>query len=227
MYFCTYFAIFSNFVFMPRDQMTGGILFVSCLSVVNIITFAIIFLTICDRDFIWHAYSTNKALSNDSDIHSENTFLGLCCCRGGGAQCFRVCAEFAISPKISNFAPFRLSSMAYIFSKIVNHHCINGYFLRFLHRSWLLNPIISNCEHIQLSIITNIFIRLSPNPVQNVTDASRNMDYFPISCHFCTEFDFPQKIFNVGSILLCITANICCKSMNYHSAIFTTSRFCV
>ena len=32
---------------------------------------------------------------------------------------------------------------------------------------------------------------------------------------------FPQKkIFNVGSILLCIIANICCKSMNYHCAIF-------
>ena len=47
------------------------------------------------------------------------------------------------------------------------------------------------------------------------------MDYFPISCDFCTELDFsPQKIFNVGSILLCIIANICCKSMNYDCAIF-------
>ena len=50
--------------------MTGDILFLSCLSVVNI-NVRYTFLTICDRDFIWHAYSTNKALSNDSDIHSE------------------------------------------------------------------------------------------------------------------------------------------------------------
>ena len=27
--------------------------------------------TIRDRDFIWHAYSTNEALSNDFDIHAE------------------------------------------------------------------------------------------------------------------------------------------------------------
>ena len=58
-------------IFMPKDQMTGGILFLSCLSVVNI-NICYNFLTICDRDFIWHAYSTNKALSNDSGIHSEN-----------------------------------------------------------------------------------------------------------------------------------------------------------
>ena len=62
--------IFSNFVFMTKDQMTGGILFLSCLSVVNI-NIRYNCLTICDRDFIWHAYSTNKALSNDSDIYSE------------------------------------------------------------------------------------------------------------------------------------------------------------
>ena len=42
-----------------------------------------------------------------------------------GEQCFRISAEFAISPKISNFAPFRFGSIAYIFNKIVNHHCIN------------------------------------------------------------------------------------------------------
>ena len=33
---------------------------------------------------------------------------------------------------------------------------------------------------------------------------------------------FPQKTFNVGSILLCIIANICCKSMNYHCVITNT-----
>ena len=55
---------------MPKDQLTGGILFLSCLSVV-IINFRYNLLTICDRDFIWHAYSTNKVLSNDSGIHSE------------------------------------------------------------------------------------------------------------------------------------------------------------
>ena len=45
--------------------MTGGILFLSCLSVINI-NIRYIFLTICDRDLILHAYFTNKALSNDS-----------------------------------------------------------------------------------------------------------------------------------------------------------------
>ena len=29
-------SIFSNFVFNPKDQMAGGILFLSCLSVVKI-----------------------------------------------------------------------------------------------------------------------------------------------------------------------------------------------
>ena len=108
--------IFSNFIFMTKDQMTGGILFLSCLSVV-IINFRYIFLTICDRDFIWHAYSTNKALSNDSDIHSEkkNLFRTLF---PPGAQCFRMRAEFAIFPKISNFAPFRFGSIAYIFIRL-------------------------------------------------------------------------------------------------------------
>ena len=62
--------IFSNFIFIPKDQLTGGLLFLYCMSVV-IINFRYNFLTICDRDFIWHAYSTNKALSNDSGIHSE------------------------------------------------------------------------------------------------------------------------------------------------------------
>ena len=33
---------------------------------------------------------------------------------------------------------------------------------------------------------------------------------------------FPHKIFNVGSILLCMITIICCKSMNYHSAITNT-----
>ena len=62
--------------------MTGGTLFLFCLSVVNI-NIRYNFLTICNRDFVLHAYSTNKALSNDSDIHSEKkTFLGLCCRRG-------------------------------------------------------------------------------------------------------------------------------------------------
>ena len=70
--------------------MTGGILFLSCLSVVNI-NIRYNFLTICDRDFIWHAYSTNKALSNDSDIHSEkkNRFRTLL---PPGEQCFCMCA---------------------------------------------------------------------------------------------------------------------------------------
>ena len=48
------------------------------------------------------------------------------------------------------------------------------------------------------------------------------MDYFPISCDFCTEFDFSPKNFNVGSILLCIIANICCTSMSYHCVITNT-----
>ena len=104
---------------MSRIEISGNIVF--ALSVYN---FRYNFLTICDRDFIWHAYSTNKALSNDSDIHSEkkNLFRTLF---PPGAQCFRMCAEFAIFPKISNFAPFRFGSIAHIFNKIVNHHCIN------------------------------------------------------------------------------------------------------
>ena len=89
--------IFSNFVFMTKDQMTGGILFLSCLSVVNI-NIPYNFLTICDRDFISHAYSTNKALSNDSDIHSEKkTFLGRCCPWGNSVS---VCVQnLPFSPK--------------------------------------------------------------------------------------------------------------------------------
>ena len=56
--------------------------------------------------------------------------ITFCVFVAGRGQCFPnidiffcVCAEFAIFPKISNFAPFRFGSIAYIFSKIVKHHC--------------------------------------------------------------------------------------------------------
>ena len=117
-----YFQYFQISFLCPRIKWRGGILLLSCLSGVNI-NIRYNFLAICDRDFILYAYFTNKALSNDSDIHSEiNLFRTLL---PFGEQCFRMCAEFAIFPKISNFAPFRFGSIAYIFNKIVNHHCIN------------------------------------------------------------------------------------------------------
>ena len=46
----------------------------------------------------------------------------------------------------------------------------------------------------QLSIITNIFIKVITKPCAKCyIDALRNMDYFPISCDFCSEFDFSPK----------------------------------
>ena len=115
--------IFSNFVFMPKDQMTGGILFLSCLSVVNI-NIRCNCLTICDRDLIWHGYSTSSPfLMTLTFTLKKKTFLGRCCRQGNSVSvCVRNLPFF---PKISYFAPFRFGSIAYIFNKIVNHHCIN------------------------------------------------------------------------------------------------------
>ena len=86
--------------------------------------------------------------------------------------------------------------------------------------------ILSNFSRIHLSIITNIFIKVITKPcAKYYTDASRNMDstnisqFLVISAQNWT--NFPQKIFNVGSILLCIIVIICCKSMNYHCAKFS------
>ena len=89
-----YFQYFQISFFMHKDQMTGGILFLSCRSVVNI-NIRYNFLTICDRDFFWHVYSTNKALSNDSDIHSEkNLFYDAVAARGTVFPCVCVICHF-------------------------------------------------------------------------------------------------------------------------------------
>ena len=78
--------IFSNFVIMPKDQMTGGILFLSCLSVVNI-NIRCNCLTICDRDFIWHAYSTSRPfLMTLTFTLKKKTFLGRCCRQGNSVS---------------------------------------------------------------------------------------------------------------------------------------------
>ena len=95
-----YFQYFQISFLCPRIKWPGAYCFCPvCL--LSTLTFAIIFLTICDRDFIWHAYSTNKALSYDwHSLWKKNLFRTLL---PPGAQCFRMCAQFAIFPKISNF----------------------------------------------------------------------------------------------------------------------------
>ena len=63
-------------IFMPPDRMFGGILFLSCPSVCLSVCLSVVnfklrynFWTLRDRDFIWHAYSTNDARSNDTKVN--------------------------------------------------------------------------------------------------------------------------------------------------------------
>ena len=123
-----------------------------------------------------------------------NLVFGLCCRQGHSVSriFFSLCVQNStILPKISNLAPFKVRQhRLYLFSKIANYHWINFIlmhkqirevlffnFLRFLRRIWLFNRKISNCEHIQLSIITYICIQVIDNSwAKCCTDESRNMD---------------------------------------------------
>ena len=112
---------------------------------------------------------------------------------------------------------FHFGSIAYIFSKIVNNH---GIIFILMHKQ--KRPIYCDfCrefgyfnlkyQFVNIYIWASykiIFIKVITKPcAKYYTDASRKMDstnisqFLAISAHNLT---FPQKIFNVGSILLCI-----------------------
>ena len=123
--------------------------------------------------------------------------------------------NFTILPQ-SHFELIQLGIIAYIFCKTMKclYKCIKKY------------------EYIQKkkSCTSNIFLFYFSMCVQHMTHFAQNIILAPLRFGSIAYFSlflhifwlFPKKISNAGALLLCIIANIFCKSMNYmyHCQIF-------